>query len=52
MWVVDLADLDAIDAFAARAVDELGGVDVLVNNAGCPEAAAHHDDDAPPTSRA
>jgi short-subunit dehydrogenase len=37
MWVVDLADLDGLDAFAARADDELGGVDVLVNNAGVPK---------------
>jgi NAD(P)-dependent dehydrogenase (short-subunit alcohol dehydrogenase family) len=36
-WVVDLADLDGIDAFAARADEELGGVDVLVNNAGIPK---------------
>jgi short-subunit dehydrogenase len=36
-WVVDLADLDGLDAFAARAEDELGGVDVLVNNAGIPK---------------
>jgi NAD(P)-dependent dehydrogenase (short-subunit alcohol dehydrogenase family) len=36
-WVVDLADLDGIDAFAARADDELGGIDVLVNNAGIPK---------------
>jgi len=36
-WVVDLADLDGIDAFAARADAELGGVDVLVNNAGIPK---------------
>jgi short-subunit dehydrogenase len=33
-WSVDLADLGGIDAFAQQAVDELGGVDVLVNNAG------------------
>jgi short-subunit dehydrogenase len=37
MWVVDLADLDAMDAFAARAYHEIGGVDVLVNNAGVPK---------------
>jgi len=36
-WTVDLADLDGIDTFAARADDELGGVDVLVNNAGIPK---------------
>jgi len=36
-WVVDLADLDGIAAFAARADDELGGIDVLVNNAGIPK---------------
>ncbi|MCB0866827.1 MAG: SDR family NAD(P)-dependent oxidoreductase [Solirubrobacterales bacterium] len=30
----DLTDLEAIDALAARAVAEQGGVDVLVNNAG------------------
>jgi short-subunit dehydrogenase len=36
-WVVDLADLDALDEFAGRADDELGGIDVLVNNAGVPK---------------
>jgi short-subunit dehydrogenase len=36
MWTVDLADLDGIPAFAARADAELGGVGVLVNNAGIP----------------
>jgi short-subunit dehydrogenase len=36
-WVVDLADLDVLDDFAARVERELGGVDVLVNNAGVPK---------------
>lgn len=37
MWVMDLADLDALSAFAERADDELGGIDLLVNNAGIPK---------------
>src|SRR5207244_7687122 len=37
MWVIDLADLDAVTAFAERADDELGGIDLLVNNAGIPK---------------
>lgn len=36
-WTVDLADLDGIEPFARRASDELGGIDVLVNNAGIPK---------------
>jgi len=36
-WTVDLADLDGIDRFAAQVVDELGGLDVLINNAGIPK---------------
>ncbi|MDI2129742.1 SDR family NAD(P)-dependent oxidoreductase [Yinghuangia seranimata] len=34
---VDLADLDGVEGFAETAVKELGGVDVLVNNAGIPK---------------
>jgi short-subunit dehydrogenase len=37
MWVVDLADLDGLDTFAEQADRELGGIDVLVNNAGIPK---------------
>ena len=36
-WTIDLADLDGIEDFARRAHDELGGIDVLVNNAGIPK---------------
>ena len=36
-WVADLADTDAAEALARRAVDELGALDVLVNNAGAPK---------------
>ncbi len=36
-WTVNLADLDGIAAFADTANRELGGVDVLVNNAGIPK---------------
>ena len=37
MWIADLGDLDAVDDFAARADEELGGIDLLVNNAGIPK---------------
>ena len=37
MWVMDLADLDAVTPFAEQADDELGGIDLLVNNAGIPK---------------
>ncbi len=37
MWVTDLADPSAVDSLAAAALNELGSVDVLVNNAGIPK---------------
>jgi NAD(P)-dependent dehydrogenase (short-subunit alcohol dehydrogenase family) len=37
MWAVDLSDLERLEGFARQASDELGGVDVLVNNAGIPK---------------
>jgi NAD(P)-dependent dehydrogenase (short-subunit alcohol dehydrogenase family) len=37
MWVQDLSRLDEVAPFARRASQELGGVDVLVNNAGIPK---------------
>ena len=37
MWVIDLSDLDAVTDFAERADDELGGIDLLINNAGIPK---------------
>ena len=36
-WVCDLADPAQVDRLAEKARDELGGVDVLVNNAGIPK---------------
>jgi NAD(P)-dependent dehydrogenase (short-subunit alcohol dehydrogenase family) len=36
-WVVDLAELDGIGAFAADVERELGTIDILVNNAGIPK---------------
>ena len=37
MWVMDLSDLDAVTPFAEQADDELGGIDLLINNAGIPK---------------
>jgi len=37
MWTADLADLDAVTAFATTVDDEMGGIDLLVNNAGVPK---------------
>jgi len=37
MWVADLADPDAVDRVAEEALEGLGGVDLLVNNAGIPK---------------
>jgi short-subunit dehydrogenase len=39
-WTIDLTDLDALQPFVARVESELGGIDVLVNNAG---GGAHGD---------
>src|SRR3954447_18244962 len=36
-WTIDLSDLGGLEAFATRASGELGGIDVLVNNAGIPK---------------
>jgi NAD(P)-dependent dehydrogenase (short-subunit alcohol dehydrogenase family) len=45
-WTIDLADLDGIAAFAASVSADLGGVDVLVNNAGIPKRRGVEDLDA------
>lgn len=37
MWVIDLGDLASVHAFGHVAEKELGGIDVLVNNAGIPK---------------
>ncbi len=36
-WAIDLSDLAALPGFAAQVSSEMGGVDVLVNNAGIPK---------------
>jgi NAD(P)-dependent dehydrogenase (short-subunit alcohol dehydrogenase family) len=36
-WVSDLSDPAAVDRLAAAALEELGGVDIVVNNAGIPK---------------
>jgi len=40
MWVCDLAVADEVDRLSAAALTEMGGVDVLVNNAGVPKRRA------------
>ena len=40
MWVADLADSAAVGPLALHAWDELGGIDVLVNNAAIPKRRA------------
>lgn len=37
MWVVDLADLDGVASWGVQTDDEMGGVDLLINNAGIPK---------------
>jgi short-subunit dehydrogenase len=39
-WAVDLSDTDAAEALALQAWDEMGGLDVVVHNAGAPKRRA------------
>jgi NAD(P)-dependent dehydrogenase (short-subunit alcohol dehydrogenase family) len=36
-YPIDLTDLDALEGFATQVDDDLGGIDVLINNAGMPK---------------
>ena len=49
---VDLADADALDAWLLAAIADLGGVDVLVNNAGTKGPTAYVEDVTPDEWRA
>jgi short-subunit dehydrogenase len=40
MWVADLADTTALSGLALKAWDDLGGIDVLINNAAVPKRRA------------
>ena len=37
MWALDLSDNASVDRLAVEAVEQLGGVDILINNAGIPK---------------
>ena len=37
MWALDLTDDASVDRLAVEAVEQLGGVDILINNAGIPK---------------
>jgi NAD(P)-dependent dehydrogenase (short-subunit alcohol dehydrogenase family) len=39
-WVLDLTRLDELEGFIGQAEEELGGIDMLVNNAGIPKRRA------------